>query len=757
RALFENNPHSMWLHDAQTLAFLAVNDAAVAAYGYSREEFLAMNVKDLHYSPEPNAPDDSLVRKNSKPDKAGLWRHRRKDGRPIEVEITAHDLAFGDGPARLVLAHDITERRRAEKALRASEQRYRQLFEEVPIGVYRTTPAGETLMANPAMVAMLGYSSFDEMATTNMEDRVTEASYSRQRFKETLDRCSEIHGLESTWRRRDGSLIHVRENARAIRGKNGNILYYEGTIEDITDRVQAEETIRTNEAKYRTLIENLEQSIFLKDNEYRFVAVNKPFAGSLGSSEADLIGKTDFDFYPRQLAEKYRADDRQVLEEGKRLELEEENIAAGKPRLVRVIKTPVKDNQGRIVGVLGIFWDVTEQRAMEAQLRQAQKMEAVGQLAGGVAHDFNNLLTAILGNMSLALANLPPGDPNRDLLRSAVKASERAANLTRQMLGFSRQTLLRPQPTILTEVVEEVIALLRRTIDPRIAIEVDCPTGLWTIHADPSQMNQVLMNLCLNARDAMPEGGRLFLKTENVVVDDEYRRLHLEARPGAFVRLCVQDTGVGIAPEIRSRIFEPFFTTKGPGRGTGLGLAMVFGIVKQHQGWIDCYSEVNRGTRFDIYLPRSCQVPAPAALPMLCPASCRGDETILLVDDEAILRSLGQKILERYGYRVVLAEDGVHAVAVYRAHKDQIDLIILDLTMPRLSGRDTFQELLQVNPLVRVLFASGYSVEHVMEPENDRVAGFVSKPYHPEELVHMVRSALDKPQSVPGIVFEVRD
>jgi PAS domain S-box-containing protein len=530
-----------------------------------------------------------------------------------------------------------------------------------------------------------------------------------------------------------------------IIGKDERITGIVGISRDITEQKRSEEALRTSEAKYRTLIENLEQNIFLKDDRLRFIAVNGVFCRQVGLSEAEILGKTDFDFYPAHLAEKYRADDRLVLMEGKRLEQEEQNFSDGQLRTVRVIKTPVKDDQGKIAGVLGIFWDVTEQRTLEAQLRQAQKMEAVGQLAGGVAHDFNNLLTVILGNVSLVQATLGPNDANGHLLNLTEKAALRAAELTSKLLGFSRQTTLRLESTDLTAPLEETAALLGRTIDPRISLTASVPPERWLVQADLGQINQVLMNLCLNARDAMPDGGRLTLEIANVALTPEAARFHLDARAGDFVRLRVRDTGEGISAETLPRIFEPFFTTKEPGKGTGLGLAMVFGIIKQHQGWIECASQVGQGTCFDIYLPRhipSAEQERPAALP---PAPRPGREAVLLVDDEAMIRNLGRTILQRYGYRVLLAEDGVEAVNLFRRKHMDIHLVILDLTMPRLSGRDVFQHLLEIDPNVRVLLASGYSADHVIDLESDRIMGFVGKPYRPDDLARQVRAALDKP------------
>jgi two-component system, cell cycle sensor histidine kinase and response regulator CckA len=518
-----------------------------------------------------------------------------------------------------------------------------------------------------------------------------------------------------------------------------------------TELYRARESVRANEASYHTLVENLEQCIFLKDEQFHFVAVNPPFCRAVGRRAEEILGRTDFDFYPREMAEKFRADDEKVLAQGARIETEEESRLGDQIRTVRVVKTPVR-HAGKVAGVLGIFWDVTEQRALEAQLRQAQKMEAIGQLAGGVAHDFNNLLTAILGNLSL-LSNIGSLDVSaREMVKAAEQAALRAAGLTSQLLGFSRRTLLRPEPANLNSTVDEVVALLRRTIDPRITLAVRKDPELWPVLADAGQMNQVLMNLCLNARDAMPDGGRLTIETTNAVMSPEKVRLKLEARSGDFVCLQVRDTGCGMTPEVQARVFEPFFTTKGPGKGTGLGLAMVFGIAKQHQGWVECDSTSGQGTGFTLFLPRHVQTTpdgtTTASHQEQTPLS--GTETILFVDDEGILRDLGRTILQRHGYQVLVAADGVQALEIFRQERSRIDLIILDLTMPRLSGRDTFRQIRALDAQIPILFASGYSSQRLSPEETGQISGFVAKPYRPRELTTLVREVLDQKGSSTG-------
>ncbi|HYT89710.1 MAG TPA: PAS domain S-box protein [Gemmataceae bacterium] len=742
QTLFEEAGDALFLFDPETEQLLDVNPMAQRLTGFGRPELLRTLVTYLFRADTQGGLQRlRLAFRKTGPfhGQEGFFLRHEKEGVWIPVSLTVTRLHADPKTLGLVNARDVSESRRAEAALRASEKRYRLLFERNLAGVFRSTPEGRLLDCNHSFARILGYDTREQILAHHAQEFYF-APADRAALVERLRADGQLSNWECCLRKRDGSPVWVLENVSLL-DENGGVL--EGTIVDISTLKKTEAALRESEAKCRSIVNNLDQSIFLKDQALRFVSVNPSFCRSVGLPEGEVVGKTDYDFYPRHLADKYRADDLVVLTEGKQLSLEEDNLQGGKLRTVRVVKTPLRDERGRTTGVLGIFWDVTEQRALEAQLRQAQKMDAIGQLAGGVAHDFNNLLTVILGNVSLLLPRCPANDPQRELLLTAEQAALRAAELTRRLLGFSRRTMLRAEPIQLNHCIEETLRILRRTIDPRIRVEVKARPDLWMVKADSALVNQVLMNLCLNARDAMPEGGHLLIETEQFTPDEDYLRLHLEARSGEFVRLRVRDSGQGMPPEVRQRLFEPFFTTKETGKGTGLGLAMVFGIVKHHKGWIDCESAVGKGTCFDIYLSR--HVPeTPVCPPPVVPATApAGRETILLVDDEPLIRQLGSVILQRQGYKVLLASDGLEALEVYREHRDHIDLVILDLTMPRLSGRDTLKRLVEMNPDVRVMFSSGYSSEQVTASEYRQVLGFIPKPYRADELAAQLWSTLD--------------
>jgi two-component system, cell cycle sensor histidine kinase and response regulator CckA len=503
---------------------------------------------------------------------------------------------------------------------------------------------------------------------------------------------------------------------------------------------QAEEETRAVARQWQATFDAMSDGVALLNREGQVLRCNRALERLTGRPAAHIVGRPWLDMLTG-LPGLDGAVFRRMLATGRRESAE--GPVGG--RWLQIVVDPIWDQANGLTGAVYILSDVTEHWRLEEQLRQAQKLQAVGQLAGGIAHDFNNLLAAILGNVSLLLEGGPHLPPKTELLRTVEKAALRAADLTRQLLGFSRQNILWLKPLDLQEAVDEVLKILHRTIDPRITVEVRSGPDLGRVRADANQVNQVLLNLCLNARDAMPEGGRLLLETQNATLDADAARRHVDAAAGEFVRLRVQDTGHGIPEEIRSRIFEPFFTTKEPGQGTGLGLAMVFGIVKQHHGWVECTSVVGQGTTFDVYLPRCTDEPPAPPARARNPGPTTGTETILLVDDEAMVRDLGRLILRNAGYRVHLAEDGRQAVDLYRREHPHIDLVILDLTMPHLSGRDTLRELMAINSRARVLLTSGYSAEEKLPAGLAGVMGFLPKPYRQDELLHTVRAVLDQP------------
>ena len=413
-------------------------------------------------------------------------------------------------------------------------------------------------------------------------------------------------------------------------------------------------------------------------------------------------------------------------------------------RVAVEVNTKLVFQNGVPVGVQGIARDVTDRKLLEEQFRQSQKMEAIGQLAGGVAHDFNNLLTAINGYTSLSLQRLDEQNPIRPYLEEVKKAGDRAANLTRQLLAFGRKQILQPIPLDLNGTVSDMNKMLRRLIGEDINLSAKLATDLKPIKADPGQIEQVLMNLVVNARDAMPQGGRLTIETANVELDREYARGHVGVQPGNYVMLAVSDTGTGMSEETRARIFEPFFTTKEKGKGTGLGLSTVYGIVQQSGGSIWVYSEPNQGTSFKVYLPR---LEAPMKADSEKPAAetgPRGSETVLLVEDEEVVRGLATHILEDAGYKVLAARGGAEAIQFCTQPAEQIDLLLTDVVMPETSGKEVAERVTALMPHTKVLFMSGYTDQAIVHHGVlDSNVEFIQKPFTPLGLSKKVREVLD--------------
>ncbi len=652
----------------------------------------------------------------------------------------------------VTVALDISALKAAEGALRRSEERYRQLFRAIPHPVFvYDVHTLRILSINEAAVRKYGYSR-EELLALSMTD--VQAPDVPHGLLGAPGDSGLTDGPPAARRHvtRDGAVLDVDVSSFALNLEGRAVKL--ALVNDVTDRRKAENELRRSEELFRGIFESTGAGVSLTDASGLFVSCNPAFAAMLGRTVEEVLRLTPAavthpDDLPGQLAlmDEIRAGRRDRFSYSKRyLRPDGETVWA------ELSFAAVRAPSGAYEHGLGVSVNVTERRRLEDQLRQVQKLEAVGQMAGGIAHDFNNILTAIIGNLSLV--RLPDFDPNRALLSAVEQAAHRAADLTRKLLGYARRNQLVFAPVEPRDALNEVTALLRRTLDPRIKLTVACDPNCPPVHADAALLAQALMNLCLNARDAMPEGGALGLSAEPVVrsPDDPYPPGWGDLAPGSYVRLTVADTGAGMTDEVLARMFEPFFTTKGIGKGTGLGLPMVQGIVKQHHGWIEIHSRPGAGTRIELNLPTAEVVntptvsesptPFPLALTPTLANAPRPPKphTILLVDDEPMIRDLGRAVLSRAGFRVVTAEDGMEAVEVFGREMAEIDLVVLDVTMPRMSGRDAFRQMVELNPAARILFSTGYTAEDLVEVEGS--VGLLSKPYRPQDLVAAVRTAL---------------
>ncbi len=517
---------------------------------------------------------------------------------------------------------------------------------------------------------------------------------------------------------------------------------------EIVERKKAEESLRASETKYRTIVDNVGMGVTLIGQDMRLIELNRQMMTWFPNVPRNdnplcyqVFNNPPFDAPCPQCPVIKALYDCQVHE------ITRENTIEGKQRTFRIVASPVFDAQGDISGIIEIVEDVTERLILEQQFHQAQKMESIGQLAGGVAHDFNNILQAIIGYSQMLLDSLKENDACYEFGTEIARGAERATALTRQLLAFSRRQVLKMEDLDLNEVIGNVMKMVKRVIGEHIQARVIPGHKLGTIHADRGQMEQVLMNLCVNARDAMPEGGVLSIETENVVFDDSYCASHSWAIPGRHVLLSVTDSGIGMDAHTLERVFEPFFTTKELGKGTGLGLATVYGIVRQHQGMIQVYSEVNKGSTFKIYLPIVERV-ASSIGTKLHSRPTGGSETILLAEDDDAVRTLVTRILQRAGYTILTAANGREALRLFRESEHPIDMVLADVVMPELGGKALFDALRAEQPQLRFLFSSGYSTNAVH-------TGFVlhegiqliQKPYAPDTLLRKVREVLDQPTS----------
>ncbi len=630
--------------------------------------------------------------------------------------------------------------------VRKAEQNYRSIFEHAVEGIFQATPEGRFLTVNPAMARILGYDSPEEFIEkiTDVGHQLYVNPSDRTAAARLQEEIGTLVGFEFKAYRKDGQTIWLSLNRRSAYDDNGRELYREGSIEDITERKRAEAALRESEERYRDLVENAHDIIYSHDLQGNYTSMNKAGTMITGYSLEEALDLN----LSQTVAAEYLPGAHEMLRRkltGERVTAYEMEIIAKDGHRVTVeANTKLVYEEGMPVGVQGIARDVTERKHLEEQLRQSQKMEAIGQLAGGVAHDFNNLLTAINGYSGLALQRIDDDHPLRGYLEEIKKAGDRAANLTRQLLAFGRKQILQPLPINLNDIVTDMNKMLRRLIGEDVQLSAKLDQALKKIKADPGQIEQVLMNLVVNARDAMPQGGKLTIETATIELDQEYAERHTGGLPGQYVMLAVSDTGTGMDQTIQARIFDPFFTTKQKGKGTGLGLSTVYGIVKQSGGNIWVYSEPGHGTTFKIYLPQWAIAPEKDEVRMAEPALPAGTETILLVEDEDVVRGLAQKILEQSGYKVLAASRGAEAIRFCLQRTEPIHLLLTDVVMPETSGKEVADRATELLPDLRVLFMSGYTDEAIVHHGVlDSNVEFIQKPFTPAALVRKVREVLD--------------
>jgi PAS domain S-box-containing protein len=869
RLLFNSITDAVFIHkvgeNGLLSTFVEVNDAACRYLGYTREELLRMGPDDI------DAPEEHIATPARAlsiiADGHLMWEgmHISNHGRRIPVEINTHLVDVEGEQTIISCVRDISDRKEAEK-------NYRRIFDGALEGIFRTSLDGRALLANSALATMLGYGSAEEYLA-QMKDSAHQIwmdPNERSKYLAVFEQQEIIRGYECQLKRRDGEGVWVSLNSRRVCGVDGQLLYTEGFIEDITERKRMQDALRkseetfamaflsnpaismlfyleaegnriadVNEAfeqvtgyrreevvgrmskhfalwvdpgkfdEYRTLLQtdgrvrNLEFRFYTKTGEIR---TGLMFSESLALEGKACVISTTIDITEQKKAEQARTtlvtaieqaseaivitdlagtiqycnpafekvtgyskqeaigQNSRVLKSGKHspefYEQLWDTITQGKVWSGHLINkkkdgslfeedatiSPIRDTSGKLSGFVAVKHDVTERIQLEEQLRQAQKLESIGRLAGGVAHDFNNLLTVINGYSGFLLKRLKAGDPLRAHAEQITIAGERAASLTKQLLAFSRKQVIEPKVLDVNAIIRESTVMLRRLIGDDIVLETHLDGSLGQVMADPDQIHQVIMNLAVNARDAMPDGGALDIETLNVELTREDGAAdHSERDPGRYVLMIVTDTGHGMDETIRKQIFEPFFTTKGVGKGTGLGLSTVYGIIRQNGGWIDVWSEVGVGTTFRIYLSRIDACPGAERKGISAPTE-GGGETILLVEDQKEVRSFAKAALRQHGYPVLEASDGDEALSVAKQHLGQIDLLVTDVVMPGLNGKELSERLEELRPNLKVLFISGYTADVISNRGVlDPGVAFLHKPFGQEELARKVREVLAEP------------
>ena len=742
RLVVENANEAIFI--AQEGLLRLVNPKALEITGYDQETLETKPFPELIYPEDRDMVVERHIRRARGEDLPPVYSFRiiDREGQVKWVEINAVGIAWEGRPATLNFLSDITDRRLAEEALRESEERTRLIFNTVPDSITITrVEDGRYLQVNDHFCRLTGFTLDETIGRTVSDLKVFVNAEDRERFIREMREKGETNDFEIQYRKKDGSLFTTLLSARPIQYAGEDCLV--AVVTDITARKQMEEALRKSEEKYRLLVENANEAVLVVQ-EGRIKYANP--------KAEKIMPYSDGDSSPPPFLKFIHPEDREKV-------MDQYLKRMSGQMTPPVYSFRLLDHQGNILWVeinaVQISWegqpavlvfltDITEKKQLEMQFFQAQKMEAVGRLAGGVAHDFNNLLTSILGHSDLMMMRLRSGDPLIGDINEIIKAAKRATGLTRQLLAFSRKQIMQPKILNLNGIISDMQKMLKRLIGEDILLETLLSPDLKRVLVDPGQIDQVIMNLVVNARDAMPHGGTLTIETANTRIDEVQVRQYLGAKPGAYVLLSVKDSGSGISEEVQSHIFEPFFTTKELGKGTGLGLSTVYGIVKQSNGYVWVDSRPDQGTAIKIFLPPQEGEADSDLKPERGKVSLRGEETILLAEDNELVRGLSRSVLEHFGYRVLETEDGEEAGRMSKGYEGPIHLLLTDVVMPGISGRVLAEQLQNSRPGIKILFMSGYSEEAFqLKGMQNLGAHFLQKPFTPEELGLRVREILD--------------
>jgi PAS domain S-box-containing protein len=751
---FRISPDAIIISELETGRIIEVNESYERLTGFRREEVVgrtSVEIGTFESAESRNAFYAPLLATGSAVRVSRQMLGR--DGRAIDIIYSSESFELAGRPCLVTIIQDVTESKRTAAALAANEERFRSFIENASVGIYRSTPEGRIVMANPTLVRIMGYDSAEELMARDLEKEGYEPGYSRSEFKAAIEGAGVVDGLETAWKKQDGTTIYVRESANVIRGPDGRVQYYDGIIEDISERKKAEQALRESEERFRNLTAAAFEGVVITENG-RILDINDQALRMLGYERAEMIGRAVADFVSpetraivadaigaqREVTYKHQL----VRKDGTRLHVE------AQARMTRL------GNQTLRVTALR---DITEQlqaeqrqKNLEEQLRQMQKMEALGTLAGGIAHDFNNILTGILANLQLAEMDLASEHAASASVKAAYQASIRARDLVARILSFSRLEKDNRAPAPLGPVVLEAVQLLRvglpANIEIRTEIEAECPF----VVCDAGQIHQVIMNLGTNSIHAMAgAGGSLTVELRAVRPDRDLLERHPQVSASHAVRLSLRDTGCGMDSAVMKRIFEPFYTTKTFGKGTGLGLAMVHAIIKSHNGAIVVQSIPGAGTSFDLYfLAAVSRSPKPGADPR---EAKPGDlepfgagRRVILVDDEEPVRTIGSSILRRFGFAPVVFARPVEALEAFRSNPRYFSVVISDLTMPEMTGLELARQIQAIDPTIPIILASGYfHTEAQQEAHASGVYSVINKPFEVFELIEQIRAALGEP------------